>query len=248
VPVEGSFRIVVENASLFFDRKLSAKNSLKRLFIAGEKSVSTIQPFYALKNLSFSVRDGEVMGVIGNNGAGKSTLLRMVAGIYSPNEGRISLRGESSLLALGTGFQPDLSGLDNIKINATLLGMSLKELESKIQPIVEFAELEDFIDLPLKNYSSGMRSRLGFSIAIHINRDILLVDETLSVGDAKFRTKSKRRIRELIKEDRTVLLVSHSMTQIKQLCHRVIWLENGQLVEIGKAKEVVDRYLESTKS
>lgn len=206
--------------------------------------------FWSLRDLDFDIHRGEAVGIIGPNGAGKSTLLKIISRIISPSTGEVVLRGRvNSLLEVGTGFQPDLSGRANIYLNASILGLSRKEVDSLFGDIVEFSGVGDFIDMPVRHYSSGMYSRLAFAVAAHITGDILLVDEVLSVGDAEFRRKSLSRMTSLMEtEHRTVLFVSHSMDAILRFCQRVIWLNNGQMVAFGSADDVIRDYLNRSNS
>jgi ABC-type polysaccharide/polyol phosphate transport system ATPase subunit len=216
-------------------RDLLVKLSHKQNFVTRE--------FWALRHISFTVKQGDTLGIIGGNGSGKSTLLRVIAGIYQPDEGRISINGEvSTLFSLGAGFQPELSGRDNIYLNGVLMGLTRKIIDSKIDPIIEFAELGDFIDMPVKTYSSGMRSRLGFAIAIHTNKDIVLIDEIMSAGDAAFRQKANAEMSRIIGE-KTVVIVSHGMSTIKKFCNQVIWLNRGVIDSTGEPHEVIQHYL-----
>ena len=203
-----------------------------------------VNVYEALRGLSFNVKRGEILGVIGSNGSGKSTLLRAIAGIFSPNSGTINTFDNNvSLLSLGVGFQNKLSGRDNIILSGLLLGFTKKEIKVKMDEIIEFSELEEFIDMPVKTYSSGMYSKLAFSITAILNSDIILVDEVLSVGDAKFKKKSYNKMKELITDaTKTVILVSHSMDMIKQLCNRVIWLNKGKIQLEGAPSAVISAY------
>ena len=203
----------------------------------------------ALKGVSFQAEKGEVLGIVGRNGSGKSTLLRTLAGVFAPDEGTIDLKGNSiSLLSLGTGFQPEISGRENILLNGMLLGFNEAEIEEKMEDIISFSELEKFIDMPVRTYSSGMNSKLAFSVAVIMETDIILVDEILSVGDARFRQKSYNKMRELIESaDRTALIVSHQESTLRDLCDRVLWLHDGVLKELGEANEVLDHYQEFMK-
>ena len=200
--------------------------------------------FTALKDISFSANQGEVIGIIGKNGSGKSTLLRAIAGIFSADKGTIETFGNTiSLLAIGVGFQNNLSGRENIYLSGLLLGFTEEEINQKIEEIIEFSELGDFIDKPVKTYSSGMYSKLAFSITAVLETDIMLIDEVLSVGDAGFKEKSYNRIKDLISDEkRTVLIVSHNMNTIKTLCDRVLWLHDGQVRGFGTVKEVIPAY------
>lgn len=202
--------------------------------------------FWALRNVSFEVPAGSVLGIIGVNGSGKSTLLRVLARIFAPDEGQIELRGRvSSLISLGAGFQPELSGLDNIYYNGVLLGLSPKQVEVRRDDIIEFAGLGDFIDAPVRTYSSGMRARLGFSVAVHVDPEILLVDEVLVVGDATFRERCADKIVELFTKGATVVMVQHDMESILAMTHECMWLERGSIREAGTPFDVVKAYLES---
>lgn len=201
------------------------------------------EEFWALKNVSFEVARGEVVGIIGHNGAGKSTLLKVISGILKPTGGSLEVHGNVvPMLELGSGFDHDLTGRENIFLNGSILGYSEKYLKEKYEQIVEFSELGKFIDVPIRNYSSGMLMRLAFSIATVVQPEILIVDEILAVGDAAFQEKSKARMLELMSGGTTVLFVSHSLEQIREMCDRVIWLEHGQIKAIGATKEICDAY------
>jgi ABC-type polysaccharide/polyol phosphate transport system ATPase subunit len=199
----------------------------------------------ALNNVSFTVREGTTVGVIGENGSGKSTLLKVVTGIAKPTSGTVAVRGKvSALIELGAGFHPEISGRENVFINGIMLGLSKREINEKFDEIVRFAELEEFIDAPVKTYSSGMYMRLGFSIAINVNPDVLLVDEVLAVGDAAFVPKCLDRINDFRRRKKTILFVSHDLATVKKTCDRVIWLKEGRIQTIGEPKRVVDAYLQ----
>lgn len=201
------------------------------------------EPFWALKGINFSVNKGEVLGIIGRNGSGKSTLLRMLTGIMEPDRGEFVLKGKPPiLLSLGTGFQPNLSGIDNIYLNGLLLGYSKKTMDEKLDEIITLSELGDFVYKPVRTYSSGMKSRLGFSIAITLDPEILLIDEVLGVGDASFKEKSKAMILQKIKEERTVILVTHSASLVKNICDRVVWLHLGEQKAVGDTDLIADEY------
>ena len=204
--------------------------------------------FWALRDLDFEIARGESIGIIGPNGAGKSTLLKILAGIVSPTEGEARIEGRvNSLLEVGTGFQPDLSGRANIYLNASILGLSKRAVDAVFDEIVAFSGVGEFIDMPVRHYSSGMYSRLAFAVAAHVTGDILLVDEVLSVGDAEFRRKSLSKMNELMEaEHRTVLFVSHSMDAVLRICDRVLWLQKGRIEALGPADEVVREYLNRT--
>ena len=203
--------------------------------------------FWALRNVSFAVKAGESLGIVGHNGAGKSTLLQILTGIYKPDEGTVETKGRIGLLQLGAGFHPELSGRDNIFVNGAIMGLTKKEVEARYDSIVEFSELERFIDMPVKTYSSGMTTRLSFSIAIDINPDILLIDEVLSVGDEHFRKKSRAKLDEVRTSGKTIVLVTHSLGEVKSSCDRAICLNKGRLVFDGTGNEAVDFYLEEVK-
>jgi len=208
----------------------------------------TGEEFWALKGISADIRKGESVAIIGGNGAGKSTLLSLVAGTVNPTSGTIEVYGRvGALLELGAGFHPDLTGRENIYLNASLLGLQREQVEAQFRKIVNFSELHDFIDVPLRNYSSGMQVRLGFSVAIHINPQILLMDEVLAVGDAHFQNKCYNRIKGFQERGKTLLFVSHSPDSVKKLCRRVIWLDHGHIRMDGPAKEVVDAYVKASK-
>lgn len=201
--------------------------------------------FEAVKNVSFTVEKGGILGVVGRNGSGKSTLLRAMAGVFSPNSGSIDLKGHSiSLMALGVGFKNNLTGRDNILLAGMLLGFSKNQIQEKMDAIIEFAELGDFIERPVRTYSSGMYSKLAFSITAMLETDIILVDEVLSVGDEKFKKKSKNKMKELITDkNKTVIIVSHNIETLKDLCDRVMWIHDGEIKEIGEPEDVLGEYL-----
>lgn len=202
-------------------------------------------PFYALENVSFEVFTGETLGIVGLNGSGKTTLLRIIAGISRPTNGSVNVRGNlASLIGLGAGFIPTLSGRKNIYLNSAMHGLTIEEIDQLVDPIIHFSELGDFIDLPTNRYSSGMLARLGFSIAIHILPEIVLVDEVLAVGDAAFQQKCMQRIDEVFTGKRTLVLVSHSNESVRRLCKRTIWLHQGKLLMDGASKEVLPAYME----
>ncbi|HID88656.1 MAG TPA: ABC transporter ATP-binding protein [Anaerolineae bacterium] len=205
------------------------------------------EEFWALREVNFTVEEGETVGLIGPNGAGKSTVLKLISRIIEPTSGRIRVNGRvGALLELGAGFHPDLTGRENIYLNGSILGLSRAEIRRKMDEIIAFAELERFIDVPVKHYSSGMYVRLGFSIAVHTEPDVLLVDEVLAVGDAAFQRRCLERIDDLRRQGVTILLVSHSADTVRALCKRALWLEEGRLVADGSAEAVVARYLDHT--
>lgn len=215
---------------------------LKTIF--APKKFSKTEYFEAVKGVSFEVEKGQILGIVGKNGSGKSTLLRAIAGIFSPDEGTIDLHGHSiSLLSIGVGFQSKLSGRENIYLSGLLLGFDRAQVDEKIDEIIEFAELGEFIDRPVKTYSSGMYSKLAFSITAILETEIMLIDEVLSVGDAKFKKKSYEKMRQLImNKDRTVLIVSHSSDTLKRLCDNILWLHDGEIKAIGPTAEILPQY------
>jgi len=209
------------------------------------KQIADARGLWALKGVSFQVARGESVGIIGTNGSGKSTLLKLLTGIMKPTRGSIRVNGRvSALIELGAGFHPDFSGRDNVLINGMMLGMSKKEIKRKLDDIVCFAELEKFIDMPVKYYSSGMQARLGFAVATSVEPDILIVDEVLAVGDVAFQEKCRRRIVEMNKKGVTLLFVSHSPGDVEALCEKAIWLDKGSVVEYGDSRRVLTHYLE----
>ncbi|RAR42399.1 ABC transporter ATP-binding protein [Paenibacillus sp. MDMC362] len=235
--------VKVDNVSMKYTLMSGRINSLKDLFIQALNRKITYEEFSALTNVSFDIAKGEVFGIVGLNGAGKSTLLKIVAGILKPTTGNVVRNGSLvPLIELGGGFNGELTGVENIYLNGMLLGYSKKFIKEKIDEIIEFAELDKFINTPLKNYSSGMKARLGFSIATLVKPDILIVDEVLSVGDHKFKEKSEQKMKSMMGSGTTVLFVSHSIEQMKNMCDRVLWLEHGLVKELGPATEVCDKY------
>ena len=215
--------------------------SIRKTFLQKRKRNEV---FEAVKHVTFSVRKGDILGIIGKNGSGKSTLLKSIAGVFSPNAGTIDLKGHSvSLMSLGVGFKDTLSGRENIVLSGMLLGFSEKEIEDRAQEIIDFAGIGEFIDRPVRTYSSGMYSKLAFSITAMLETDIMLVDEVLSVGDEQFRQKSLNKMKELINDrKRTVIIVSHSISTLKELCDQVLWLHDGEVRRIGEADEVLKEY------
>lgn len=219
--------------------------SLKNVGLSYRKGLSLFkrEKYAALSAVSFDVHRGETLGLVGRNGAGKSTLLRLLAGLFKPDKGELINRGASvSLLSLNLGFDQQLNGFENAILSALLLGIPRKEAEKNLETIAEFSELGAFMHQPVKSYSSGMRTRLGFSIALHLQPDVLLIDEVLGVGDVEFRQKSGRALKHRIDSEQTVVLVSHQSSQIKNLCDRVVWIENGVTHKVGPAEEIMDEY------
>lgn len=235
--------IKVENVSMRFKMDKNRTTSLKEWVVTWLKGKQQYETFQALSNVSFEVKRGEIVGIIGRNGAGKSTLLKAISGIYKPTGGTVVTAGRvAPMLELGSGFDPELSGHDNIFLNGAILGFSEAFLKEKYSEIVAFSELGDFIHQPIKTYSSGMMMRLAFSVATIIEPEILIVDEILAVGDAPFQAKSHARMLELMSGGTTVLFVSHSLGQIRNMCDRVLWLDHGEAKMMGEAKEVCDAY------
>lgn len=220
-------------------------NSLKEYVVRKVKGKLKYEEFWALKNVSFEVQKGEVLGIIGHNGAGKSTLLKVISGILKPTEGKLEVHGNIvPMLELGSGFDTDLTGRENIFLNGAILGYSEQYLKDRYDDIVAFSELGKFIEIPIRNYSSGMLMRLAFSIATVVQPEILIVDEILAVGDADFQAKSKARMMELMQGGATVLFVSHSLDQIREMCNRVLWLEHGGIKRLGETQNICDEYEE----
>lgn len=239
--------IKIDNVSMKFDLGIEKDFSIKQAFINifTRKRVKK-DYFWALKDITFNIDKGDVVGLIGSNGAGKSTLLKVVSGVMKPTTGKVEVSGViSPMIELGAGFDLNLTARENIYLNGAILGYSKKFLDSKFDEIVEFSELKDFLDVPVKNFSSGMTAKLAFSIATIVDPEILIVDEILSVGDLKFQEKSKNKMMEMIKGGTTVLYVSHSLQSIRELCNKVIWLEHGKIVKMGKTDEICDEYYKS---
>lgn len=241
--------ISVEGVSMEFNLNQERVDNLKEYVIKSiKREVKPKSQFLALNNLNFTVYKGERIGIIGFNGAGKSTLLKILAGVMKPTSGRVFTNGKiAPLLELGAGFDHNYTGAENIFLNGAILGYKKEFLQSKYDEIVEFSELGDFIHIPIKNYSSGMLSKLGFSVATIVEPDILILDEVLSVGDVKFTKKSGDKLRSMMEMGTTVFLVSHSVDQIRKLCKRAIWLDHGNLVMDGPVDEVCDAYIETAK-
>jgi ABC-type polysaccharide/polyol phosphate transport system ATPase subunit len=235
----------VEDVSVTYRTSLEAAPTLKSTVLKLGRREKVVREVHALKGVSYEVPEGQVLGVVGANGAGKSTLMRTVAGILPPNSGRVEVHGRvSTLLALGVGFNRKMTGRQNVVLGGLAAGLTRDQLAEKYDEIVRFAELEDFMDMPMRTYSSGMYGRLAFAVAVTMEPEILLIDEALSVGDARFRKKSFRKMRELCGENRTILLVSHALGTIKELCDAAIWLDHGELKMWDDADSVVDAYTE----
>mgnify|MGYP001644088110 CR=1 FL=1 len=238
--------VKVDKISMRFNMSSEIIHSFKEYIIKLLKRELFFKEFWALKNVSINLKKGEILGIIGLNGSGKSTLLKVIAGVLEPTEGTTRINGKiAPLIELGAGFDPELTARENIFLNGAVLGYSRKFIESKFDEIVQFSELEYFLDTPLKNFSSGMVARLGFAISTIVKPDILIVDEILSVGDFKFQEKSLNKIKSMMKDGVTVLMVSHSLDQIEKMCNRVVWLENGSIKKIGLTKEICSEYKNS---
>mgnify|MGYP002511372549 CR=1 FL=1 len=235
--------IEVVDVSMQFKLEQNKEKSLKGFMVAALQKKIQYEIFQALEDISFSVKKGEVLGIIGKNGAGKSTLLKIISGIMKPTKGKVEVKGNIvPMLELGSGFDFELTGRENIFLNGAILGYSKEYLKQKYKEIVDFSELERFIDTPIRNYSSGMMMRLAFSIATVVNPEVLIVDEILSVGDASFQEKSRTRMLELMGGGTTVFFVSHDLSQIEAMCNRVLWLQEGKVKMIGNTEAVCAAY------
>lgn len=241
--------IKVDNVSMRFNLGIEKNFSLKLFFInlfKPRKKKEKKPDFWALKDVSFEVKRGEVVGFIGSNGAGKSTMLKVIAGVMKPTKGKVEVHGNiCPMIELGAGFDTDLTARENIFLNGAVLGYSKKFIEEKFDEIVEFSELKDFLDVPVRNFSSGMTARLAFSIATVVDPEILIVDEILSVGDMAFQAKSEAKMRSMIGGGTTVLYVSHSINSIKSICDKAVWLDHGKVIKMGPAEEICDEYSKS---
>ena len=234
---------VIEFSQVWKSFHRAAGQQLLRHYIVDLFDGADSNPFYALKDITFKIGEGECVGVVGSNGAGKSTLLSLVTGLAPPNRGEVKVKGRvAALLELGAGFHPDLTGRENVILNASLMGFKRKEAMNLYEPIVDFAEMADFMDEPLRTYSSGMKLRLGFAVAINLNPDVLIIDEILAVGDQAFQAKCTEKILEIKKAGKTILCVSHNGSTIQSLCDRALWLDHGQLMMDGRSSEVVPAY------
>ena len=202
------------------------------------------EDFWALNDVNFQIKKGEVVGIIGANGSGKSTILKMIAGVLTPTRGRVEVKGRiGPLIELGAGFHPELTGRENIYLNGTVLGLTKKEIDEKFNSIVEFSGIEEFIDTPVKHYSSGMYVRLGFSIAIHVEPEILLVDEILAVGDMAFQKKCLDKIKEFENQGVTIILISHSLELVKSVCERLVLIQHGKIIQSGSVEKIISKYI-----
>lgn len=239
--------IIVDNVSMKFNLSKEKVDSLKDYIIKSIKKEIKYNEFWALQNVSFTVEKGDRVGILGLNGAGKSTLLKVIAGVFKPTEGTVTKHGKMvPLLELGAGFDPQYTGKENIYLYGAMLGYTKEFIDEKYDEIVKFSELKDFIDVPIKNYSSGMKSRLGFSIATVVSPKILILDEVLSVGDAKFRKKSEKKVLSMFDSGVTVLFVSHSLAQVKRICNKAMILEKGQLIAYGDIDTISEQYEKMT--
>ncbi len=233
----------VEDVCMEFNLSQEKTDNLKEYVIKAIKRELRFQSFWALKHVSFKIHQGEKVGFVGLNGAGKSTLLRIIAGVMKPTRGSVKIHGNMApLLALGSGFDQNYTGKENIFLNGAILGHSKSFMNKKCDEIIEFSELGEFIDVPVKNYSSGMKSRLAFAIATSVNPDILILDEVLSVGDISFQKKSKKKMNSMMQGDVTLLFVSHAVGQVRELCDKAIWINKGNVVAVGEVNEVCDKY------
>jgi ABC-type polysaccharide/polyol phosphate transport system ATPase subunit len=242
-PVFDDRAVKVDHLSVTFRTTYDKRPTLKRTLMRLGRRERAVREIRAVRDVSFEARHGTVLGIVGVNGAGKSTLMRTVAGILPPTEGRVEVHGRvSTLLALGVGFNADFSGRDNVVLGGLAAGLRREQLEARYDEIADFAELTDFMDMPMRAYSSGMYGRLAFSVAVHTEPDILLVDEALSVGDARFRRKCLDRMHELCAQARTILIVSHGLKIMRELCNEVAWMHNGQIVMRDEPDAVIDAY------
>jgi teichoic acid transport system ATP-binding protein len=245
---EAGLAVKVDDVSITYRTTFERKPTLKQALVRFGRGERAVKEVHALKHISFEVPNGTAMGIIGANGAGKSTLMRAMAGILPPTTGSIEVWGRAStLLALGVGFNPALSGRENIILGGLAAGLSRKEVEERAADVAEWTELGDFIDMPMRTYSSGMSARVGFSVAVHMEPDILMIDEALSTGDAHFREKANAKMAELRDSARAMFLVSHGLGSIKEMCNEAIWLDHGELMMRGEPEEVVDAYMKYAK-
>ena len=243
-----NYAVKVDHATVRFNMASEKIDNLKEYFVKLVKRELMFKEFLALKDVSFEVKKGEAWGIIGTNGSGKSTLLKLICGILKPYKGSVSVHGSvAPLIELGAGFEGDLTARENIYLNGAVLGYDKHFMQQHFDEIVDFAELWDFLEMPIKNYSSGMKARLGFAVATMVRPEILIVDEILSVGDYQFRKKCEARMNEMLGGGTTLLYVSHSMEEVKRLCDHAVWMEKGEAVMIGKAEEVCEAYLADRK-
>ena len=242
---QNNFAINVKNVSKLFYKQ--NQRTFKEFLPALFGGRPTIESFWALRDVSFEVKKGETIGIIGPNGSGKSTLLKLIAGVSQPSQGKIEVNGKiAPLIELGAGFHPELTGRENVYLNGVILGLSKKKITSKFDEIINFAELWDFIDQPIKHYSSGMYLRLAFAVAVHTDPEILLIDEILAVGDEGFQQKCFARLREFQDQGKTIVIVSHDLTSIQQFSQRAFYIKSGNIAASGKPEEVINSYLNQT--
>lgn len=238
--------VEINDVSMLFNLSSEKVDNIKEYFVRLVKGNLSFEEFWALKNVSFNIKKGESMGIIGLNGSGKSTLLKIIAGVLKPTYGDVRVYGSvAPLIELGAGFDFELTAKENIFLNGAILGYSRAEIKESFNEIMDFAELWDFVDVPIKNFSSGMIARLGFSIATLSNPDVLIADEILGVGDHKFQLKCEKRMEEIINNGATVILVSHANNSVKKICSQAAWLNKGHLIKVGPAELVCDEYLAS---
>lgn len=240
--------IDVQNVSVMFNLSVNKEDGVKEYFINMVKGKVNFKEFWALRNVNLQVKRGESLALIGRNGSGKSTLLKTIAGIMKPTRGSISVHGSiAPLIEIRGGFDPTLSARENIFLSGAMHGHTRKYTERRFDEIVEFAEIEKFLDVPVKKFSSGMISRLGFAIATCVDADIIIADEVLSVGDTKFKAKCEKRINDMLNKGTTILFVSHNTAQVKKVCENAVWLDKGQIIERGTSKEICDAYTQTMK-
>lgn len=238
--------IEVNDVSMRFNLEEEHTDTLKEYFMKMMKHQLKFNEFYALRNVSFEIKRGDAVALVGRNGSGKSTMLKIIAGILYPTTGSVNVKGSiAPLIELGAGFNEELTARENIFLNGAVLGYDRNFMGAHFDEIIEFAELQDFVDVPIKNFSSGMAARLGFSIATIVRADILVVDEVLAVGDFMFQEKCEKRMKELMDNGTTVLFVSHSMDKVKGLCNKAIWIDHGKMMRYGDTEEVCDEYIAS---
>ncbi|MBE6866119.1 MAG: ABC transporter ATP-binding protein [Oscillospiraceae bacterium] len=241
--MDNNTMVKVENLGICFNLAKERVDSLKEYFLKFSKGSLHFEEFWALKNVSLEIKKGDFYGLVGINGSGKSTLLKTIAGVFKPTEGSVTVNGTiAPLIELGAGFDMDLTARENIYLNGAVLGFSKQFMDEHFQDIVDFSELHDFLDVPLKNYSSGMVARIAFAIATVTDPDILIADEVLAVGDYAFQEKCEKRMAQLLEKGTTVIFVSHSTEQVKRLCNKATWLEHGKIIMTGDAETVCDAY------